>query len=87
MSHSVTPPTDIWPALEKIMEIPGFTEDLVDDRPPNVPDSPDHPLYPTSSGADGVVGVVDAGGVTVLVGNPGRMRFMRIRYARVIFVT
>ena len=40
----VTPPTDIWPALEKIMEIPGFTEHSVDDRPPNVPDSPDHPL-------------------------------------------
>lgn len=29
----------------KIMEIPGFTENLVDDRPPHVPDSPDLPSY------------------------------------------
>jgi hypothetical protein len=63
------------------MEIPGFTENVVDDRPPNVPDSPDLPLYPTSSEASGAVGFIDAGGISVLVGDVGRMRLMRAKKA------
>jgi hypothetical protein len=46
------------------MEIPGFTENMVDDKPPNVPDSLEYPLYLTSGGASGVLGVIDAGGIT-----------------------
>jgi hypothetical protein len=43
MPHSVTAPTGILPPLEKIAEIPGSAETLVDDDPPDVPHSPDLP--------------------------------------------